>query len=690
MFYYFDTLRLNYLCWGILFLLINIPFFAYSQKAEQGLLKELENSPAQISDSIYYELFKATLGTDLKKSKAYAFKSLNEAKSLGHPNGIAKACRALAYVYNREENRDSNSFYLYKGIEVSKAYKLKHLLMSLNIDLGHFYEKQDVYDSALKFYGEGLETAILIDSKEGQSAVYNNIGLIYYYLNSYDEALNNLQLALDIKRKNKMTAEIPLNLINIALIYNDQKKYNNAIEILTEVEVLCKDGCPEKVETELNYGLGYSYKQKGQLSLAKSYLTKSLQLSRDRNDSKTLASTLYHLSALTELDGEYELTLAYLSEAESLAKQINLRRLRRDIYESYKNVYQELGDLPKVVYYQSRFMGMKDSILNEQMYKNLKDIQLDAQRKQSEVIIQQKDTEIERVRLITTLVGVISILLVVVSILIYRNYRASHRMKKILEKEIEKRTGELVKSNTDLTQMTQEYDQLVYRASHDIRGPLATLMGLTNIAKQDYEEPLRVRDYLGKIESTAHGLNQTLSQLMETNRIRNLPICVEEIDMGKLVEEVYSSFKNLNHFPLISLRIERGDWKKPLHSDKNLIAFVLSKLLDNAFHYFASNKQEKYIKVSWSQTADTTTIAVEDNGLGINDQAREKIFQLFYVASDVHGSGLGLFLAQMAANRLGGRVILARSSVPTIFKLIISTNLAKLELENRPVMTVAG
>jgi len=63
---------------------------------------------------------------------------------------------------------------------------------------------------------------------------------------------------------------------------------------------------------------------------------------------------------------------------------------------------------------------------------------------------------------------------------------------------------------------------------------------------------------------------------------------------------------------------------------------------------------------------------------------------LFYVASDIHGSGLGLFLAQMAANRLGGRIILARSAGPTIFKLIISTNLAKTALEDKPMMTVAS
>jgi signal transduction histidine kinase len=177
---------------------------------------------------------------------------------------------------------------------------------------------------------------------------------------------------------------------------------------------------------------------------------------------------------------------------------------------------------------------------------------------------------------------------------------------------------------------------------------------------------------------------------METNRIRNLPICIDEIDLGALVDESYSSFKSLNHFPLISLRIERGDWKQSFQSDKNLVGFVLTKLLDNAFRYFNTHKQEKYIKVSWSQSNDKTIIAVEDNGLGIDVKAKEKIFQLFYVASDVHGSGLGLFLAQMAANRLGGRIILARSSGPTIFKLIIATNLAKAQAENRPVMTVAG
>lgn len=678
-------MRYSFVCFGLFFM--SKP--ALSQDKEE-LINQLRSYDLKSHDSLYYELFKISMTSDVQLAKKYALKSFHLANQFNHWNFVAKASRAAAYAYGKEDNLDSASYYYHFGIGIAAKYSLERPHMSLLIDLGVLYDKRDTYDSALRYYNLALEIANRIGAKDGQAAIQNNIGLVYFYLNNFEEALVYLESSLEIKRKNGFKDEMPTNLMNIAVIYNDQGRYDEAINIFNEVNDLCKGNCLPLIEARLNYGLGYSYNSKKNYNKALPFLVKGYEIAKASNNKSELAYTQFTLSEFRLRDGDFAGAIQLLNESEILASEINLKRLKRDIYNSLRKIYDELGNLGKVVEYQGKYMSLKDSIFNEQLANNLKDIQLDAQRKQSEVIIQQKDTEIERVRLITTLIGVISVLLVVVSILIYRNYRASYRMKKILEKEIVKRTGELVKSNADLTQMTQEYDQLVYRASHDIRGPLATLMGLTNIAKQDYNEPQRVRDYLGKIESTAQGLNQTLSQLMETNRIRNLPICIDEIDPATMVEEVYSTFKNLNHFPLISLRIEKGDWKEPLTSDKNLVAFILTKLLDNAFRYCSTHKQEKYIKVSWSQSGDKTTISVEDNGLGINEQAREKIFQLFYVASDIHGSGLGLFLAQMAANRLGGRIILARSSAPTIFKLTIFSNLAKAEVERMPVMTVTG
>lgn len=650
----------------------------------------LQSSDSEVHDSIYYELFKSSMGSDIMNARKYALLSLKTAKQFGDHAFAAKAYRAIAFTYNAAGKIDSARHYYQLGIEIAKRHKLDRPLMSLLTDLGILYDRQDSYDSALRFYNLALDIADKIESKDGQAAIRNNIGLVFYYLNNYDEALEYYQSALAIKRANGITDDIPLNLLNIAIVYNEQGKYNDAISNLNQVASICQDNCDINIEANLNYGLGLSYKKKKDFDKSLPFLVKGYELAKKGDIKNVLAYVQFHLNDFRFREGDYAGSIELLKGSEKIANQINLKRLKRDIYEAYTRVYDRTGDLTRVVEYQAKFIAMKDSIFNEKLASNLKEIQLDAQRKQSEVIIQQKDSEIQRVRLITGLVGVIAFLLVIVSVLIYRNYRASHRLKSVLEKEIKKRTGELVKSNENLIQMTQEYDQLVYRASHDIRGPLATLMGLTNIAKQDYTEASRVKDYLDKIGSTAMGLNQTLSQLMETNRIRNHPIVVEEIEIGALVDEVYGSFKTLNHFPLISFRIEKGDWSQPLYTDRNLVGFVLAKLLDNAFRYFSSYKDEKYIKISWSQSDDKTIIAVEDNGLGIDVKAKEKIFQLFYVASDQHGSGLGLFLAQMAANRLGGRVILARSSSPTIFKLVISSNLSKAQAEDKPFMTVAS
>ncbi|MEQ8303672.1 MAG: tetratricopeptide repeat-containing sensor histidine kinase [Cyclobacteriaceae bacterium] len=661
-----------------------------AQVSSRELMNELERSKLSSHDSLYYELFRSTLYSngDLLTAKQYAMKSHKLSRRFGHSYLHAKSSRALGMLNNRLEDFDSARYYYNQGIEISSINDLTDLLVYTTNDLGRHYQNLDMYDSALKYYHVSLEHATRLDMKEDMAFALNNMGLVFYYLNNFNEALENLEGALSIRKNNDLGGK-GIVLKNIALVYNDQGRFEEALTLLTEVEQKYTGEFDDFQLSDLYDDIAYAHYNTNNIDVSLIYYQKAIQNGRASGNRRAVANSLHHFGLFSMTKGDYLLAEDQLKEALQIAEELKLKRLKRELYSTFQNLYNVQGDLDKVIEYQNKYMAIKDSIFNEQMANNLKEIQLDAQRKQSEVIIQQKDVEIKRVRLITGLVGVIALLMIVLSFLIYRNYRASHRMKLVLEKEVESRTGELVKSNQELTKMTHEYDQLVYRASHDIRGPLATLMGLTNIAKQDTKEPLRVRDYLSKIESTANGLNQTLSQLMETNRIRNFPIVVEEVTLDSLVETIYGSFKNLNHFPLISLRTEKGDWKKPLRSDKNLINFVLTKLLDNAFRYFSVNKLEKYIKVSWSQDEHNTTIMVEDNGSGIDSQAKEKIFQLFYVASDVHGSGLGLFLAQMAAQRLGGRIVLARSSDPTIFKLVISTHLDEARAADNPLMAVS-
>lgn len=661
----------------------------WGQSQEGGYLKEAQDE-GQILDSIHYEQFRTIFygGGDQEEAKGYALSANRLSKKYGHRQLYARSCRGLAFLYNRLGLADSAQYFLYAGLGTAHQYGLDQLLVYITNDLGVYFENRDVYDSALKYYHISLETATRLGMEEDMAFALNNIGLVFYYLSNYDEALENMEASVALKRKNKISS-LDIGLMNIGLVYNDQGRYDEALNLLNEIEKAYVNDCTDHQLADLYFSLGYAHFHKGDFAQAMPYFDLAYKHGQASGNRKVLANVLHHFGIFSLERNELALSRQQLERALAIADELHLRRTKRDIYGTLQQVYSQQGNVRKAMEFQTKYMEMKDSIFNEQMANNLKEIQLEAQKRESEGVILQKNLEIQRVRLIIILVGVIALLILVVALLVYRYYRISHRMKIVLEEEIQKRTSELVQSNAELTRMNAEYDHLVYRASHDIRGPLATLLGLTNLAQQDYQQPERVIDYLQKIHATASGLINTLSQLMETNHIRNVPLQIEEVDVQALVEKVFRSFKSVNHFPLISLRTEKGEWKQPLVTDATLVEFVLTKLMDNAFRYFDIAKEERYIKVSWSQEGDKTTLVVEDNGRGIDTGSREKLFQMFHVASDTHGNGLGLFLSQLAANRLLGRVILARSDNPTVFKLVVASRLSAEQAEALPFMTVA-
>ena len=358
----------------------------------ESLLNQLASGDLETHDSLYYELFKISRIEDIKSAKRYALKSFQFANRFENWNFVSKASRAVAYTYTKEDNLDSASYYYHFGINIASKNSLDRVKMSLLIDLGVLYDKQDTYDSALRYYNLALEIANKIDAKDGIAAIQNNIGLVFFYLNNFDEALVYLKSALEIKRKHGFTDELPTNLMNIAVIYNDQGRFDDAINIFNEVNDLCKGECLPLIEARLNYGLGFSYNSKKEYNKAFPFLIRGYEIAKASNNKSELAYTQFTLSEFRLREGDYAGAIQLLNDSEMLASEINLKRLKRDIYNSLWKIYEELGNLEKVVEYQGKYMSLKDSIFNEQLASNLKDIQLDAQRKQSEVIIQQKDT----------------------------------------------------------------------------------------------------------------------------------------------------------------------------------------------------------------------------------------------------------------------------------------------------------
>lgn len=436
-------------------------------------------------DSIYYELFKISMNTDIAKAKNFARLSLIHGKEYQNWSSLVKSYRALGYISEKEAKLDS-AIYNYKlGILIGEKYPPSRALMSVLIDLGVVYDKEDIYDSALHFYNHALKVSEKIDAKDGQSIIYNNMGLIFLYLDYYSEAERYLRNSIRLKRELGFLEALPVGLTNIAIIENEMGKYDSAIRILHEVQEIF-DGKPTgPISADINYGLGLAFFRKKEYQRAVPFIQAAISEAKEFNNSRTLAYSLFLLAEYQIHLKNNPTALQLLKESERLAADIKLGRLRRDLYYSLSRVYSNLFDLSKADAYQRKFLLLKDSLFNNRVAINVTRFQLGAQKDEMESVIQTKEGEIRVLQTSSILVSVIAFLLVIIVILLGFGLRSRGRINKILDAKVKERTRELVVQNQELNLKTTVQQNINARLEGKVKALTATLNGLKQVIKKD-------------------------------------------------------------------------------------------------------------------------------------------------------------------------------------------------------------
>ncbi|MCG8309884.1 MAG: ATP-binding protein [Cytophagales bacterium] len=222
-----------------------------------------------------------------------------------------------------------------------------------------------------------------------------------------------------------------------------------------------------------------------------------------------------------------------------------------------------------------------------------------------------------------------------------------------LEDIVAERTSTLKLMNEELINSNNELDLFIYRASHDLKGPIARLLGMTLLAKMDNKDEA-LREYIELIEKGAVDINKVLNKLNNIHFINRETINREEIDFDKIIKECRSTLSNY---------IDRSDLKISvvtapdfsLRSDYILMKIIMENLLENAVFFSKTKKVE--IEINLRSSRKAMIISVEDNGLGILKEQQEKIFEMFYRGSEKSkGNGLGLYLVRRAVQKLHGKI----------------------------------
>ena len=217
-----------------------------------------------------------------------------------------------------------------------------------------------------------------------------------------------------------------------------------------------------------------------------------------------------------------------------------------------------------------------------------------------------------------------------------------------LEDRVKQRTSELVKAN-------QELDSFVYSASHDLSAPLKSILGLIHITKLENKDKA-LTDHLEHMSHSVHKLEDVIVSLTQFSRNMGHEIKSIEIIFDKIVDEVLDEQKFPFKSDEIKIRRSYGQFDT-VNTDYLRLKIILSNLISNALKYTKDNKDNAFVEIKLERGAGHFNIQVIDNGIGISEKNREKIFEMFYRATTKSkGSGLGLYIVKETVNKLNGEI----------------------------------
>ena len=196
-----------------------------------------------------------------------------------------------------------------------------------------------------------------------------------------------------------------------------------------------------------------------------------------------------------------------------------------------------------------------------------------------------------------------------------------------------------------------------YAVSHDLKAPLITIEGFSNILLEDYAEKLddKGKDFLSRINNSAKKMNQLIGDLLSFSRVSITEILKYDFNMEELAQKLVDDLT-----PTIAERDIKFEIKQmpSAYGDLFMMNQVLLNLLSNAIK-FTQTRETAMIEAGGYSENNENVYYVRDNGIGFDMKLSDRLFGLFqriHSSQEVEGTGLGLVIVKNIIEKHGGRV----------------------------------
>lgn len=462
--------------------------------------------------------------------------------------------------------------------------------------------KTDDFHEGLKLLLECFVIYKSLDDLHNQSRVQKSIGTIYENFGDLESAMNAYQQAITFGEK-----------------VEDLRLQSNAFNPLAGI-----------------------FLKLGRKKEAKQLIDKSIEYKNQTEDIRGLAFALYARGKYHIQSGDLDLAEKDFQDALDIHERVHEMVGSAMCYQKQGLLYFKMGkiDFAKECLVKALSYSNKHNIVMVKYKANELLHQIARKEKDYELALKYLQQYIsEKERVINTQTAKV-----------IQSYETIHEMASLEQEALrQKERAELYE------QKKVELDSFFYRISHDLKGPITSMMSLAYVAKMDIKDEIG-RKHIDHFETMAGRLNTILDGLLTLTKTSYDKVHQEAVDFKQVVTDCIDSYQFLENYDKINFESSVdegidyvGDW--------SLVNTIIQNLVENGIKYARLEDNDPRIKISISKINDHIKIRVGDNGVGMDQETADNVFHMFYrVNRKIKGTGLGLHILKRAVERLQGEV----------------------------------
>ncbi|WP_139827905.1 sensor histidine kinase [Marivirga sericea] len=580
--------------------------------------------------------------------------------SLGYEFGQANVNLFTGSLLSWMGQYNDASDYIFEALRVFEKNGNQNETMIAYYELGWIFFSMQMEERAKKYLKQSIVIARNISNLKYLGNVHNAYGSLYTDLKKYDSANFYFDSSIYYQEITQNIRSIAAAKFNKAIVLEKLGKDQEALDLYRYGYKVDEKFRNTIGLIEGDWILGEYFMKKNQLDSAQYYFRVGEKRAKGLGEKYFLLKILEAQSNLNSRINNHLLASQYLKEALKTQKEL-----------SEENTKLELATLETT--YDLKNKEKELSLLNLQKENN-----------EQTIALNQKTIESQRNTLILLTIGIL--ILLILSYIIFRylkiRTKTNHQLRdlnyEIQEKqeEIVAQSEELKEANDHVHELNEflekrvkdrtlaleealsELDHFFYRASHDFRGPLTTLMGLVSISRGYIlsEEATVLFDKVNitvkKLDSLVKKL-QAVSLLGDFENFKSPKILDLENEVKQIVDDVITnkSIDGSNYNSNISIKTST----KAVLFYPLILEICLKNLIENSLIFNYSTTVE--IEINVVVEDDELMLSVHDNGIGISDEMQKEIFSMFKRTSQIStGNGLGLYIVKKAIDILKGKI----------------------------------